>query len=154
MPCDFSSRHPLSDKKEDMKIWVNRLAENSVPDAVTLEEVHKATQEVRQTGQGRAEGQIEHQEVKVGDNVLLLQNKITTKQPYDTDPNTVTKVVGTQLTGERRGKQRMRSIERLRIVQPRPDHSISKKRRRLGDTRKFILEESSDSEVEHVQRGL
>ena len=116
MHCDFSSRHPLSDKKEDVKIWVNRLAENSVPDAVMLEKVQKATQEDRQTGQGRAEGQIEHQEVKVGDNVLLLQNKITTKQPYDTDPNTVTKVVGTQLTGERRGKQRMRSIERLRIV--------------------------------------
>ena len=31
----------------------------------------------------------------MGDNVLLLQNKITTKQPYDPDPNTVTKVRNT-----------------------------------------------------------
>jgi hypothetical protein len=51
------------------------------------------------------------QEVKVGDKVILCVKKTTTKQPYDPDPWQVTQVVGTQVTGERRGKQRIRNIE-------------------------------------------
>ena len=58
--------------------------------------------------------------------MLLWQRKTTTKQPYDPDPYKVTQMVGTQVTGERRGKQRIRNIEKWKVVKPRPDYLIPK----------------------------
>jgi hypothetical protein len=88
------------------------------------------------------------QEVKVGDKVLLWQKKTTTKQPYDPDPYQVTQVVGTQVTGERRGKQRISNIEKWKVITPRPDYLIPKRRRRTQDIWTVIQDYSSDSEVD------
>ena len=86
------------------------------------------------------------QEVKVGDKVLLWQKKTTTKQPYDPDPYKVTQVVGTRVTGERRGKQKIRNIEKWKVIQPRPDHLIPRRRRRTQNT--VRQEDSSDSDLD------
>ena len=85
------------------------------------------------------------QEVKIGDKVLLWRKKTTTKQPYDPDPYKVTQIVGTQVTGERRGKQRIRNIERWEVVRPRPDHWIPDRRRSIQKTC-GVQQDSSDSE--------
>ena len=50
-------------------------------------------------------------ELRQGDRVLLLKNKTTTRQPYDPDPYTISRVVSTKVRGERRGKPRMRNID-------------------------------------------
>ena len=71
--------------------------------------------------------------------MLLWQRKTTTKQPYDRDSYKVTKVVGTQVTGERRGKVRIRNVEKWRVVKPRPDHIILQRKR---GTRTVIQEDS------------
>ena len=59
-PCDFGSRHPppvrrymalereelgIEEEEEDGEIWINRVVEDNVPDAVTLEVVQKATED-------------------------------------------------------------------------------------------------------------
>ena len=50
-------------------------------------------------------------ELRQGDRVLILKNKMTIRQPYDPDPYTISRVVGTKVRGERRGKPRMRNID-------------------------------------------
>ena len=52
------------------------------------------------------------------------------------------------MTGERRGRQRIRNIERWKVVRPRPDYLIPKRRRRTQDTQTVIQDYSSDSEVD------
>ena len=55
-PCDFGSRHPpparqytelekeeLGIEEEDGEIWISRVVEDAVPDAVTLEDVQQST---------------------------------------------------------------------------------------------------------------
>ena len=57
-------------------------------------------------------------------------------------------VVGTQVTGERRGRQKIRNIERWKVVRPRPEYLLPKMRRSTKKTRLVLQEQSSDSDVD------
>ena len=155
--------HP-STKKTPSELMMNRTVRTKVPalivpsTAVNHQEAQLNDTKARQKQKVYADKhrRAKQQDVKVGDKVLLWQKKTTTKQPYDPDPYVVTKVIGTQITGERRGKHRRRNIERWRVVKPRPAHLIPERSRgSRQQTRVIIHGYSSDSEsdFEIVQQG-
>ena len=63
-----------------------------------------------------------HEEIVKGDKVLVKQQKTTIKPPYDPKPYRVTKVIGTQITATRAGKETIRNKAKVKVVKDRPVH--------------------------------
>ena len=85
-----------------------------------------------------------HREVEVGDRVLLKQTKTTTRPPWDPAPYEVTKVKGTQVTARRGSKQRIRNMEKWKVVRERPEE-ITVKRKEMQTN---VTEESDDTDFD------
>ena len=145
--------HP-STRKTPSELMMDRIVRTKVPVYITpsTSTSHREAQQNDSAARGKQKEYADRhrrarlQEVKVGDKVLLWQKKTTTKQPYDPDPYVVIQVIGTQITGERRGRKRVRNIEKWRMIRTRLYHLIPKRRRRSQQRKNVILEESSDSE--------
>jgi len=65
-----------------------------------------------------------NKEVKVGDQILVKQDKSTTKPPFDPSPYTVVQVDGNRIDAEREGKFRQRDKNAIKVVKQRPKHLI------------------------------
>ena len=61
-------------------------------------------------------------EVKIGDQILIKQDKSTTQPPYDPDPLHVTKVSGNRVTATDGKKIRTRDKNQVKVLPKRPDH--------------------------------
>ena len=61
-------------------------------------------------------------EVKVGDKILITQDKSTIRQPFDPNPYEVTKVSHAQVTAERNGRKKVRNMGKCKIVKERPGY--------------------------------
>ena len=57
--------------------------------------------------------------MKVGDKVLLKQDKSTTKPPWNPNPMEVKEVKGTKVTAQRGDFKRTRNIEKFKILKHR-----------------------------------
>ena len=66
-----------------------------------------------------------NKDISVGDNVLIRQNKTTTKPPFDPKPYTVTNVQGNQISMQRpNGSSRIRDKNQVRKMKARPQELI------------------------------
>ena len=74
-----------------------------------------------------------HRNIKIGDEVLLKQQKTTTKPHFDPKPYVVIKVKGTQVTAVRRTKTRVRNIAKCKLLHIRPTHLIRQKKSLTSD---------------------
>ena len=73
-------------------------------------------------------------EVKVGDKVLLKQDKSTTKPPWNPDPMEVKEVKGTKVTAQRGEFKRTRNIEKFKILKHyQPSAHLKEARTRQGE---------------------
>ena len=86
--------------------------------------------------------------------MLLKQTKTTTRPPWDPSPYEVTKVKGTQVTARRGSKQRIRNVEKWKVLKERPEEiMVKRKERQTNDT-----EESDDTdfdiEIEEKQQAV
>ena len=61
-------------------------------------------------------------DIKVGDEILIKQQKSTTKPPFDPVPYTVDHVKGNRVTASRNGKVRVRDKNYIKKVKSRPDY--------------------------------
>ena len=61
-----------------------------------------------------------------GDNILIKQQKTTTKPPYDPKPYTVTKVKGTQITAVRGDQVKLRNAAKCKLLKDRPTYLIAR----------------------------
>ena len=59
--------------------------------------------------------------VKVGDQIMIKQEKSTTKPPFNPDPFKVTSVVGNRITAANRDKRVVRDKNQVKVVHQRPD---------------------------------
>ena len=75
-----------------------------------------------------------NKEVRVGDQILVKQDKSTTKPPFDHNPYTVVKVDGNRIDAEREGKYRQRDKNAIKVVKPRPKHLVPSWNRKLSGT--------------------
>ena len=80
-------------------------------------------------------------EISPGDQVLLKQEKTTTKPPYNPDPFTVEKVEGNRLTLNKGEQRRVRDKNKVKRIPQRP--AIFQKTKVV-----VVPAESSDSEVD------
>ena len=60
--------------------------------------------------------------MKLGDQIIMKQEKTTVKLPYDPKPYTVGGIKGAQITCQRGGKEKKRSQEKIKVVKMRPQH--------------------------------
>ena len=81
-------------------------------------------------------------EVKVGDKILIAQDKSTIRQPFDPNPYEVTKVSHAQVTAEGNGRKKVRNMGKCKIVKERPNYLKDKE---CKEIRRQIYE--SDSEL-------
>ena len=90
-------------------------------------------------------------EVKIGEKVLLEQQKTTVHPPFDPDPFVVTEVRGTRVEATRKtdGKVRVRNLAKWKILKPRPEHL--RLRRPKKDNK--VQEDDSDDE-DYIEVGL
>jgi hypothetical protein len=65
--------------------------------------------------------------VLVGDEVLLKQEKTTTKPPWDPKPYKVVEVKGTKITAVRGHKERTRNVEKMKVLKKRINQLKNKK---------------------------
>ena len=65
---------------------------------------------------------VKERQVKPGDRVLMKQEKMTVKPPYDPNPYKVVEVKGAQVTCSRGGKEKKRTKEKIKVVKERPEY--------------------------------
>ena len=65
-----------------------------------------------------------NKDVKVGDQILIKQDKSTTKPPFDPKPYTVVQVEGNRINAQRDGKSRQRDKNAVKVVKKRPRHLV------------------------------
>ena len=83
-------------------------------------------------------------EHKVGDQVLIKQQKTTTKPPFNPDPFTITDVKGSQITAERRSKVRIRNAAKWKPIKIRPSHLIPNTQRSSA----YVADSESDTDID------
>jgi hypothetical protein len=66
--------------------------------------------------------------VLVGDEVLVKQDKTTTKPPWDPKPFKVVEVKGTQVTATRGQMERTRNVEKMKVLKKRPKYLETNKK--------------------------
>ena len=65
-----------------------------------------------------------HRNIKIGNKVLIKQQKTTTKPAFDPKPSTVIKVKSTQVTAVRGTKRRVRNITKCKLLHIQPTYLI------------------------------
>ena len=60
--------------------------------------------------------------MKLGDQIIMKQEKTLVKLPYDPEPHTVRGVKGAQITCWRLGKEKKKRQEKIKVVTMRPQH--------------------------------
>jgi hypothetical protein len=91
---------------------------------------------------------VKEQTIKMGDKVLIKQQKTTVKPPFDPKPYSVTEVKGTQVTAVRGNQKKVRSKEKVKLLQDRPRHLQGKVAGLSFDS----VEEEEDDEDEQVSK--
>ena len=136
-----------STKKKPSELMMNRTVRTKLPALIKppRNELHLTAQandraaKAKHKEYGDKHRRAKHTEVGVGDRVLIKQNKTTTRPPWDPAPYVVTEVRGTQVTARRGSKQRIRNIEKWKVLKERPEEITIKKKEK-----KPIEEEESD----------
>jgi hypothetical protein len=137
-----------STKKKPSELMMNRNVKTKLPVLIRppRSELHLTAQDndraakAKHKEYGDKHRRARHTEVVVGDRVLIKQSKTTTRQPWDPAPYVVIKVRGTQVTARRGNKERIRNIEKWKVIRERPEEI--KVRRK--ETQATITEESDD----------
>ena len=62
--------------------------------------------------------------IKVGDQILVKQDKTTTKPPFNPDPFKVTSVEGNRVTAVNGNKKVTRDKNQLKVLHPRPNAPV------------------------------
>ena len=78
--------------------------------------------------------------ILVGDEVLVKQEKTTTKPPWDPNPYKVTEVKGTKITATRGHKERTRNVDKVKVLIKRPKYLKTRERS------KVMAQEESEEE--------
>ena len=89
-------------------------------------------------------------EIKMGDKVLLKQDKTTLKPPFDPEPFTVISVQGSKVTAERDHKTKCRNQAKWKLLKDRPLHLFPNNTKR-GEGNKTEEEDSDDESYIRVE---
>ena len=84
--------------------------------------------------------------VEKGDQVLIKQDKTTTKPPWNPEPFTVEEVKGTKIVAKKGELSRTRNVEKFKILKQRPDYLQTK----TGAVEKMVEEAEEDDWMEEV----
>ena len=143
-----------STKKKPSELMMNRTVRTKLPVLIKPPrgELHLTAQandraaKAKHKEYGDKHRRARHTEVAVGDRVLIKQSKTTTRPPWDPAPYVVTGVRGTQVTAKRGSKQRIRNIEKWKVLKERPEE-ITVKRKETST----IEEEESDTDFDIME---
>ena len=88
--------------------------------------------------------------LKVGDEIMLQQQKTTTRSPFDPDTYKVKEIKGSSVVAERRGRELLRAKNLIKVVKQRPEYLKEVERERT----KKIIEEDIDVDMDKIRRRV
>lgn len=88
--------------------------------------------------------------LKVGDEIMLQQQKTTMRSPFDPDTYKVKEIKGSSVVAERRGRELLRAKNLIKVVKQRPEYLKEVKRERT----KKIIEEDIDVDMDKIRRRV
>ena len=120
----------LTTNKSPAEMLYNRVIKTKLPLYHDVEEskeqkevrAHHDKKKLQQKDNFDRRRRVKHKEVKVGDRVLIKQEKSTTKPPFSPNLLTVSDVKGNQITATDGRITRKRDKNHIKVLPPRPDH--------------------------------
>ena len=88
--------------------------------------------------------------LKVGDEIMLQQQKTTTRSPFDPDTYKVKEIKGSSVVAERRGRELLRAKNLIKVVKQRPEYLKEVEKERT----KKIVEEDIDVDMDKIRRRV
>ena len=86
---------------------------------------------------------VKQEDIKIEDQILIKQEKTTTKPPFDPESSKVTALKGTQVTGKREGQTKRRNLAKVKKLRPRLDKWRKPTTKRTEDNA-----DASDEEID------
>ena len=88
--------------------------------------------------------------VKVGDEIMLQQQKTTLRSPFDPDTYKVKEIKGSSVVAERRGRELFRAKNLIKVVKQRPEYLKETEKEKT----KKIVEEDIDIDMDKIRRRV
>ena len=88
--------------------------------------------------------------LKVGDEIMLQQQKTTLRSPFDPDTYKVKEIKGSSVVAERRGRELFRAKNLIKVVKQRPEYLKETEKEKT----KKIVEEDIDIDMDKIRRRV
>ena len=88
--------------------------------------------------------------LEVGDEIMLQQQKTTTRSPFDPDTYKVKEIKGSSVVAERRGRELLRAKNLIKVVKQRPEYLKEVGKEKM----KKIVEEDIDIDMDKIRRRV
>ena len=88
--------------------------------------------------------------LEVGDEIMLQQQKTTTRTPFDPDTYKVKEIKGSSVVAERRGRELLRAKNLIKVVKQRPAYLKEAEKEKT----KKIIEEDIDVDMDKIRRRV
>ena len=89
-------------------------------------------------------------QLEVGDEIMLQQQKTTTRSPFDPDTYRVKEIKGSSVVAERRGRELLRAKNLIKVVKQRPAYLKEAEKEKS----KKIIEEDIDVDMDKIRRRV
>ena len=114
-----------------------------------LREKHKKEKEKQKLYYDRR-NKTKEKTLEVGDEIMLQQQKTTTRSPFDPDTYKVKEIKGSSVVAERRGRELLRAKNLIKVVKQRPEYL-----KEVGKEKtKKIVEEDIDIDMDKIRRRV
>ena len=88
--------------------------------------------------------------IKVGDEIMLQQQKTTLRSPFDPDTYKVKEIKGSSVVVERRGRELFRAKNLIKVVKQRPEYLKEAEKEKT----KKIVDEDIDVDMDKIRRRV
>ena len=93
---------------------------------------------------------VKEKKVEIGDEIMLQQQKTTTRSPFDPDTYKVKEIKGSSVVAERRGRELLRAKNLIKVVKQRPEHLKDPEREKT----KKIIDDDIDGDMDKIRRRV
>ena len=93
---------------------------------------------------------VKEKKVEIGDEIMLQQQKTTTRSPFDPDTYKVKEVKGSSVVAERRGRELFRAKNLIKVVKQRPEYLKDPEREKT----KKIVDDDIDVDMDMIRRRV
>ena len=93
---------------------------------------------------------VKEKKVEIGDEIMLQQQKTTTRSPFDPDTYKVKEIKGSSVVAERRGRKLLRAKNLIKVVKQRPEYLKDTEREKP----KKIVDEDIDVDMDIIRKRV